>query len=326
MYKEKLKKEDYLSMYRWLYLIRKTEEAMMEINSHTPICELPHSSIGQEAISVGICYGLRREDQLVPSLRTRGGFLMKGISSRTMMGGAFGKDVEPCRGKNTSHHIGDADCGVVSGCGILASHLPVAVGFALAIKQRKEDAVVVACLGDGSCNRGDVHESMNFAAVNDLPIIFVIENNQYAMSTPIKNTSRVAHLADRAAGYGIQGVTVDGNDTLAVYEAAEAAYEKARTGGGPTVLECMTYRWRGHSEKDTRDLRPREEIEMWEQRCPVKAFRELVLTHRILTEAELTEAEEQVNAEVTDAVEFAENGPYPPLELLETNVYEEEVI
>ena len=324
MYKEALKKQDYLEMYRWLYLIRRTEGAMVGVNSHTPICELPHASIGQEAISVGICYGLRREDQLIPSLRTRGGFLMKGISSRTMMGGAFGKDVEPCRGKNTSHHIGDVTCGVVSGCGILASHLPVAVGVALAIKQRKENAVVAACLGDGSCNRSDVHEAMNFAAVYDLPVIFVIENNQYAMSTPIRTTARVEHLADRAAGYGIPGVTVDGNDTLAVYEAAMTAYQRARGGKGPTVLECMTYRWRGHSEKDTRDLRPKEEIEQWKARCPVKAFRKLVLDG-ILTEEELKKAETQAEAEVADAVEFAENGPYPPLELLETNVYEEEV-
>ncbi len=325
MYKEKLEKRDYLEMYRWLYLIRRTEEAMMEINSHTPICELPHSSIGQEAISVGICYGLRREDQLVPSLRTRGGFLMKGISSRTMMGGAFGKDVEPCRGKNTSHHIGDTSCGVVSGCGILASHLPVAVGVALAIKQKKEDAVVVACLGDGSCNRSDVHEAMNFAAVYDLPVIFVIENNQYAMSTYIHDSTRIEHLAERAAGYGIPGVTVDGNDTLEVYETAMAAYQRAREGKGPTVLECMTYRWRGHSEKDTRDLRPKDEIETWKDRCPVKAFRKLVLDGGSLTEDELREAEAQADSEVADAVEFAENGPYPPVELLETNVYDEEV-
>lgn len=323
MLRPDLKKEDYLEMYRWLYLIRQTEEAMMEINSHTPICELPHASIGQEAISVGICYGLKKEDQLIPSLRTRGAFMMKGISSRTMMGGAFGKDVMPCRGKNTSHHIGDVTCGVVSGSGILASHLPVAVGVGLAIKMNKEDSVVVACLGDGSCNRADVHEAMNFAAIYDLPVIFVIENNQYAMSTPIKKTARIAHLADRAAAYGIPGVTVDGNDTLAIYDAAMEAYQRAREGKGPTVLECMTYRWRGHSEKDTRDLRPKEEIEAWKERCPVASFRKLVLENGLLTEEELAVVEKAADDEVADAVDYAENGPYPPIELLETNVYDE---
>lgn len=323
MYAELLKKEDYLSMYRWLYLIRKTEEAMMEINTHKPICELPHSSIGQEAVSVGLCYGLRKSDQILPSLRTRGAFIMKGISSRTMMAGAFGKDVPPNRGKNTSHHMGDPECGVVSGTGILAGHLPVAVGVGLAIKMDKKDDVAVACLGDGSCNRADVHEAMNFAAIYDLPVIFIVENNQWAMSTPITATTRIKHLSERAAAYGMAGVTVDGNDTLAVYEACMTAYERARKGQGPTMVECVTYRWRGHSEKDTRDPRPQEEVAEWKKRCPVNSFRKLVLEKGLCSEEELKEAEKSADNEVADAVEFAETGPYPPVEILETNVYEE---
>lgn len=323
MYTSKLEKADYLSMYRWLYLIRRTEEAMMEINSHKPICELPHSSIGQEAISVGVCYGLRREDQILPSLRTRGAFLMKGITSRTMMGGAFGKDVLPNHGKNTSHHMGDAEVGVVSGTGILAAHLPVAVGVALASKMDKKDEVVVACLGDGSCNRADVHEAMNFAAIYDLPVIFVVENNQWAMSTPITKTTRIKHLAERAAGYGMPGITVDGNDVLAIYEACMEAYDRARKGEGPSMIECVTYRWRGHSEKDTRDPRPPEVVEEWKKRCPVAAFRKLVLEQGFCTEEELQAAEKSADEEVADAVDFAENGPYPPVEILEKNVYYE---
>ena len=319
MYTQKLKKADYLAMYRWLYLIRKTEEAMMEINSHQPICELPHASIGQEAISVGACYGLRREDQILPSLRTRGAFLMKGITSSTMMGGAFGKDVHPNRGKNTSHHMGDAELGVVSGTGILAAHLPVAVGVGLASKMDKKDDIVVAFLGDGSCNRADMHESMNFAAVYDLPVIFVVENNQWAMSTPITKTTRVRHLSERAAGYGMPGITVDGNDTLEVYEACMEAYDRARRGEGPSMIECMTYRWRGHSEKDTRDPRDPAEVAVWKERCPVKAFRKLALEW--CTEEELQEAERSADAEVAEAVEFADTGAYPPVEILETNVY-----
>lgn len=323
MYAELLKKEDYLRMYRWLYLIRRTEEAMMEINTHKPICELPHSSIGQEAISVGMCYGLRKSDQILPSLRTRGAFIMKGITSRTMMAGAFGKDVPPNRGKNTSHHMGDPEVGVVSGTGILAAHLPVAVGVGLSIQMDRSGDVVVACLGDGSCNRADVHESMNFAAVYRLPVIFLVENNQWAMSTHIGATTRIQNLSERAAAYGMPGVTVDGNDTLAVYEACMEAYERARKGGGPAMIECVTYRWRGHSEKDTRDPRPQEEIAQWKARCPVKAFRKFVLEAGICSEAELAAAEASADAEVRDAVDFAENGPYPPVEILETNVYEE---
>lgn len=321
MFASSLTKQDHLAMYRWLYLIRKTEEAMIEINSHQPINELPHSSIGQEAISVGTCYGLKKTDFIAPSLRTRGAFLVKGASSRTMMGGAFGRDVPPCRGKNTSHHMGDTELGIIAGCGVLASHLPVAVGFALANKLKGSDAVVAAFLGDGSCNRADVHEAMNMAAIYDLGIVFVVENNQWAMSTPIAKTARVEHLSTRAAGYGMAGVTVDGNDLLAVYEAAMTAYDRARKGEGPTMLECMTYRWRGHSEKDTRDPRPQDIVAAKKEECPLKAFRKLVLERGILTEAELAEAEKSADAEIEDAVEFAEKGPYPPADILETNVY-----
>ncbi len=322
MYSEALKKEDYLSMYRWLYLIRRTEEAMIEINSHKPINELPHSSLGQEAISVGVCYGLRKTDQILPSLRTRGAFLMKGITSRTMMGGAFGRDVLPNHGKNTSHHMGDPECGVVTTTGILAGHLPVAVGVALALKMDKRDDVAVAVLGDGSMNRADVHEAMNFAAIYDLPVVFVVENNQWAMSTPITKTTRIKHLSERAAAYGMPGVTVDGNDPLAVYEACMTAYDRARAGRGPSLVECVTWRTRGHSEKDTRDPRPMELREEWAKKDAIADFRKKILENGFGTEEELKALERTAEEEVLDAVEFAENGPDPSVDILETNVYE----
>ena len=323
MYSEKLEKADFLSMYRWLYLIKRTEESMIEINSHKPINELPHSSLGQEAISVGLCYGLKKEDQLLPSLRTRGAFIMKGISSRTMMGGAFGRDILPNHGKNTSHHIGDPSCGVVTTTGILAGHLPVAVGVGLALKMDKKNNVAVVVLGDGSCNRGDTHEAMNFAAIYDLPVVFIIENNQWAMSTPITKTAKVKHLSERAAAYGMPGITVDGNDVLAIYEACMAAYDRAREGKGPSVIECWTWRTRGHSEKDTRDPRPKELRDEWLKNNAVERFRSMVIDKGIATEDELKEQEKSAEAEVQDAVDFAENGPYPQADILETNVYEE---
>jgi len=162
---KKLKKEDYLEMFRLLYLIRRTEETAVEYHKHTPIIELPHSSIGQEAISVGTCFGLTKEDQIAPSLRTRGAFLAKGISSNTMMAGAFGKDIPETRGKNTSHHLGNKEVGILSGTGVVGAHLPVAVGAALAAKLMKKNYITVAYFGDGATNRGDFHESLNLASL-----------------------------------------------------------------------------------------------------------------------------------------------------------------
>ena len=170
-----LLEKDYQAIYRWLYLIRRTEESMVEYHHHTPITELPHVSIGQEAISVGSCYNLRKEDIVAPSLRTRGAFLCKGISSRDMMAGAFARDIHQTRGKNTSHHMGDMEAGVLCGTGIVAGHLAVANGVALAYKMKKQDNVVVSFFGDGATNRADFHEALNLAAIWDLPHVYVIE-------------------------------------------------------------------------------------------------------------------------------------------------------
>lgn len=314
-------KEDYLSIYRYLYLIRRTEEKMVEYHHHTPITELPHVSIGQEAVSVGTCCGLCADDLVAPSLRTRGAFIVKGIPSQVMMAGAFAKDTQQTRGKNTSHHIGDRDVGVLAGTGIVGGHIPVAVGASLAAKLMKKDYVTVVYFGDGATNRGDFHEAVNLAAIWDLPIVFVCENNLYAISTPVSYSMRVKNIADRAAAYGIPGVIADGNDVLDVYCKFKDAYERAKAGQGPTLLECKTYRWRGHSERDPRDPRPPEEIEEWKKKCPVRRFREYLMDSIIATEAELEDIEKQVEEQVEADIRYAEDTPYPPVEVLMTNVY-----
>lgn len=319
-----LQKEDYLKMFRQLFLTRHTEQTMVDYHRHTPITELPHSSIGQEAISVGTCFGLTKEDQIVPSLRTRGAFLAKGVSSNSMMAGAFGKDIPETRGKNTSHHMGSTEVGVISGTGVVGAHLPVAVGVALAAKLMKKDYITVAYFGDGATNRGDFHESLNLASIWDLPVVFVCENNLYALSTPVECNMKIKDIATRASSYGIPGVIVDGNNVLEVYKAAEEAYDRARKGQGPTLIECKTYRWRGHSERDPRDARPKEEIEAWKEKCPVKQFRAYLLSEGIASEEEIQEIEVSVKAEVANAIKFAEECPYPPSDILATNVYSTE--
>ncbi|MDR0576879.1 MAG: thiamine pyrophosphate-dependent dehydrogenase E1 component subunit alpha, partial [Candidatus Accumulibacter sp.] len=179
-----LQKKDLLELYRWMLFSRTTEERMTEYHKHSPLPELPHSGIGQEAISAGTVYGLRSDDQILPSLRTRGAFIFKGIPARTMMAGAFAKVTGAARGKNTSHHMGHRQAGVIAGSGVVAAHIPVAVGVGLAAKLQKKDYIAVTYFGDGACNRGDVHESMNMASVMKLGVVFVCENNGYAISTP----------------------------------------------------------------------------------------------------------------------------------------------
>lgn len=319
----KLEKEDLLNLYRWMLLSRITEERMAEYHKRSPLPELPHSGIGQEAISAGTVYGLGIEDQILPSLRTRGAFIFKGISSRTMMAGAFAKVTGAARGKNTSHHMGDRKVGVVAGSGVVAAHLPVAVGIGLAAKLQKKDYVAVAYFGDGGSNRGDVHESMNMAAVMKLGVVFICENNGYSISTPAEVHTGVKDIAIRAQGYGMPGFVVDGNDVLAVYDAAQEAYVRARSGQGPTLIECKTYRWLAHSERDPRDLRPVEEIAAWKEKCPIKRFREYLLSVNAADEKALEDIRADVVAEVSDAVTFAEQSALPPAEEAALHVYAE---
>lgn len=316
-----LSTQDMLEIYRYLVLARMTEERMVEYHHHTALAELPHASIGQEAISVGSCYGLRKEDQILPSLRTRGAFIVKGISSRTMMAGAFAKVTGAARGKNTSHHMGDKKAGVLAGTAVVGSHLPVAVGVALACKLRKENYVTVAYFGDGATNRGDFHEALNLAAIWKLPVVFICENNGYAISTPVSYHIAIPDIAQRAAAYGMPGVIVDGNDVLAVFDEAHKAYDRARNGEGPTLLECKTYRWRNHSERDPRDLRPVEEIKEWKERCPIIRYEKYLLENGITDEKGLNIIREKVKEEVEDAIKYAEESPFPPGEEALLNVY-----
>lgn len=316
-----LSTQDMLEMYRYLVLARMTEERMVEYHHHTALPELPHASIGQEAVSVGSCYGLSKEDQILPSLRTRGAFIVKGITSRTMMAGAFAKATGAARGKNTSHHMGDKSVGVMAGTAVVGSHLPAAVGVALACKIRKQDYVTVAYFGDGATNRGDFHEALNMAAIWKLPVVFICENNRYAISTPIDYHIAIPDIAERAKAYGMPGVIVDGNDVLAVYEAAHQAYDRARNGEGPTLLECKTYRWRNHSERDPRDLRPKEEIEEWKGRCPIKRFEKYLLEKGITDDNGLKSIREKVKEEIEDAIRYAEESPFPAGEEALLNVY-----
>jgi TPP-dependent pyruvate/acetoin dehydrogenase alpha subunit len=321
-YSDQLTEKDLIQMYRWSVLIRAFEDRVCDLWAKAKIMELPHGSQGQEAIAVGACFGLRREDQVVPSLRTRGAFFVRGIPTRMQMAGMYAKATGPAGGKATAHHMGDAARGVLVGSGIVGASITVGVGAALAFKLQRKDLLVVNFFGDGAAQRGDFHEGLNFAGVFKLPVIFVLENNGYAEMTPVAKHFAGPDFACRAQGYGFPGVRVDGNDVFAVYEAVQTAAARARAGEGPTLLECVTYRMRGHSENNpVGTCRDMTEVEAWRAKDPIPRMRTALMQRGILTETLVAGIDAEVAAEIEDAIAFAEESPSPTLDELYKDVY-----
>jgi TPP-dependent pyruvate/acetoin dehydrogenase alpha subunit len=321
-YSDQLAEKDLIQMYRWLVLIRAFEDRVAELWTDGTLVESPHGSQGQEAIAVGACYGLRPEDQVLPSLRTRGAFLVRAVPARVQMAGMYAKATGPAKGKATAHHMGDPGRGVLLGSGIVGASITVAVGAALAFKLQRKDDIVVDFFGDGAAQRGDFHEGLNFAGVFKLPVVFVLENNQFAEMTPLARHFAGSDFACRAQGYGFPGFRLDGNDVFAVYEAVQAAAARARAGEGPTLLECVTYRLRGHSESHPpTELRDIAEIEVWRAKDPILRMRAHLAQRGILTDDLVRRIESEVHAEIEDAVRFAEESPSPAPEELCKDVY-----
>jgi len=317
-----LTEQDLIQMYRWLVLIRAFEDRVCELWAKARIMELPHGSQGQEAIAVGACYGLRREDQVLPSLRTRGAFFLKGIPARVQMAGMYNTAAGPVGGRVSSHHMGDAHRGVLVGSGIIGASITVAAGAALALKLQRKDHVVVCFFGDGAAQRGDFHEGLNFAGVFKVPVVFVLENNGFAEMTPVARHFAGPSFAARAQGYGFPGVQVDGNDVLAVYDAVQAAVARARAGEGPTLVECVTYRMRGHCENNPiGTCRDMAEVEAWRARDPILRMRKDLVRRGLLTDALVAAIDAEVGAEIEDAIAFAEESPSPAVDELCKDVY-----
>jgi len=321
-YTDRLSNKDLVQMYRWLVLIRAFEDRVGELWREGSLQESPHGSQGQEAIAVGACYGLRPEDQVLPSLRTRGAFLVKGVPVRVQMAGMYAKATGAARGKATAHHMGDPLRGVLLGSAIVGASITVAVGAALAFKLQRKDHVVVDFFGDGAAQRGDFHEGLNFAGIFRLPVIFILENNGFAEMTPVSKHFAGPDFACRAQGYGFPGVRLDGNDIFAVYEAVQAAVARARAGEGPTLLECVTYRLRGHSESHPpTELREQAEIDQWRAKDPIPRMRAHLLGRGILRDDLLRGIEAEANQEVEDAMKFAADSPSPDPGEIHRDVY-----
>jgi TPP-dependent pyruvate/acetoin dehydrogenase alpha subunit len=310
-----------LQLYYWMKLVRAFEERVSRLHRQNKIFGGVYSGAGQEAIVTGVCASLEPGDVVFPLHRDLGVFLLRGADPGRLMAQLMGKEAGFSRGKDSFLHAGDVEHGVFGSTSMLGSSLPVAVGAALKFQLKRESHIAVAFFGEGTSSRGDVHEAMNFAGVRKLPVLFVCENNRYAYSTPIEKQMAIENVADRAQAYGFRGHVCPGNDLLAVLQLSRSVISRIRGGDGPALIECKTYRYHGHSEHDPALYRSKEELVAWESRDPIQTY-ELYLEkkgHDLLAVRERTE--QQVQAVVQQAVEFAEQSPYPPPQDALTDLY-----
>jgi len=320
-HKFKLSSEQLLEMLYWLKLIRSFDERLSILVRQGRVRSGVYSGIGQEAIVVGTCYGLRTDDYICPLHRDLGTFLIKGVSAGVMMAQMYAKATGLSKGRDSALHSGVPELGIFGNTSMLGANTPVAAGLALTFKLEQSDNVVLAYFGEGASNTGDVHEAMNFAAVHKLPLVFICENNIYSYSMPIEKSMAIEDVADRAEGYGFDGVAINGNDVLAVYQATQGAIARARAGEGPTLIECKTYRWHGHSEHDKPFYRTADEEAMWKSRDPLPTFTSYLRHQSVLNDDVLLEIEERIRTEIDAAVAFAESSPEPSPEDAVTDMY-----
>jgi pyruvate dehydrogenase E1 component alpha subunit len=299
-------------MYRTMVKIRQFETMAEKYFAAGEIPGFIHLSIGQEASAVGVCSTLRKDDYISTTHRGHGHIIAKGADLKPMVAELFGKATGYCKGKGGSMHIADFSLGILGANGVVAGGLPIMTGAGLSIKMRKTDQVAVVFFGDGASNRGTVHEAMNMCAIWQLPVIFAMENNQYASTTPQSYSCSIGDICARAGGYGIPGVVVDGNDVLAVREAAEEAVARARDGKGPTFLENKTYRLKGHFEGDPQRYRTEMEVEKWRQKNdPIERFEKTLMKDKILTQNKKRQIWNETKVEVDAAVAYGKESPLP---------------
>jgi len=307
-----------LNLYYQMKLIRAFEERVSRLHRQNKILGGVYSGAGQEAIVTGTCALLREGDFVAPLHRDLGVFLMRGVDPRRLMAQLMGKEAGLSRGKDSFLHGGDLEHGIFGSTSMLGSSLPVAVGAALKFQIKKEPQIAVAFFGEGAASRGDVHEAMNFAGVRKLPVIFVCENNRYAYSTPLEKQMAIEDVASRAEAYGFKGHVVSGNDLLAVVQLSERIIGRVREGGGPSLIECKTYRYRGHSEHDPALYRDKDELLEWQSRDPIPRYEFYLEKKGHDVKRIREEIDERTRQIVQSAVDFAENDPWPePAEAME---------
>ena len=318
-----LTRERRLGMYRKMLLCRMFEDRVNSLFLQGRMPGTIHQAQGQEASAVGVCEALQVGDMLTSTHRPHEHAVARGIPVKFLMAELFAKSTGCCHGKGGSMHMGDAELGMLPAIAIVGGGIPLAAGYALSFKYLKKPNIAACFFGDGAVNQGVFHETINMAAIWDLPVVFVCENNKYGASTVIDSVMKVKTVSARASAYGIPGKTVDGNDVFEVYRATLEAADRARTGQGPTLLELETYRFAGHSRSDPGHYRSKEEVAAWKKRDPIVRFETDAQSSGLLTEPEIVDYRASVEAELNDAVAFAESSPSPLAEECLTDVYAE---
>ena len=312
-------------LYKML-LIRRFEEKIIEVYPRQDMKTPVHLYIGEEAIAAAVCLNLRRDDYLFSTHRSHGHCLAKGMSPQSLLAEFYGRGTGCCRGKGGSMHPAAPELGILGTSAIVGGGIALAVGAALACRMKRNGRVAVAFFGDGAVDEGVFHESLNFAALKRLPVVFVCENNFYSVNSPQRARQPQDDIAMRAAGYGMEGLQVDGNEALEIYELSRQAVQKAREGGGPTLIECRTYRWRGHVGPDCdheRGCRPAQELLEWMKACPLERYEKQLLRARVMNKREIADMRREIDRQLQLALDFARQSPLPQKNELYEHVYYE---
>ncbi|QVY60770.1 pyruvate dehydrogenase (acetyl-transferring) E1 component subunit alpha [Cytobacillus gottheilii] len=308
-------------LYKEMWTIRYFDEKVDQFFAKGMIHGTTHLCVGQEASAAGSIAVIGGKDKIVSTHRGHGHCISKEGDINKMMAELFGRETGYCKGKGGSMHIADVEKGNLGANGIVGGGIPLAVGAALTSKMKNENYVVLCFFGDGATNEGSFHESLNLAAIWNLPVIFICENNQYGMSGSVKEMTKIEHIASRSEGYGIPGKIVDGLDMFEIMNTVHEAVEHARGGNGPTLIEMKTYRWKGHSKSDAKKYRTREEENEWRAKDGIKRFKDALIDAEVLTEEEAQQLQEEAKTSIEEAVEFAANSPEPSIERLEEDVF-----
>ncbi len=304
-------KDKLLEMYTTMVKIRHFEDRVYRLFLSGEMPGTIHLYQGQEAVAVGVCASLRKDDVITSTHRPHGHAIAKGIPVKSIMAELFAKKTGCCKGKGGSMHMGDIEAGMVPAIAIVGGGIPVATGIALAFKMKRLDRVAVSFFGDGASNEGAFHEAINMGSIWSLPLVYVCENNLYGASTHVSKVMKLKDIAERASSYGIPGIVVDGNDVTWVYQAAREATERAKRGEGPTLIECKTYRRGGHSRSDPGQYRGKKEERVWLAKDPISRMHKDLIQMDILTQEKAKEIENEVITQIEEAIEFAQKSPSP---------------
>jgi TPP-dependent pyruvate/acetoin dehydrogenase alpha subunit len=319
-----ISKDQFLELYTTMVKCRFFEERIVDLYARGQVPGLAHLYIGEEGVSAGVCAALREDDYITSTHRGHGHVISKGADLKRMMAELFGKKIGYCKGKGGSMHIADMSLGILGANGIAGGGLPIAIGAGWSSKWRGTDQVAASFFGDAASNNGTFHESLNLASLHKLPVIFVCENNEFGISVCQAKHQSIKDIYIRATSYDMPGVLVDGNDVVEVFEAATKAVKRARAGEGPTLIECKTYRWRGHHEGDPNQgsrYRDKKDIDVWKQKCPIDRLAKRLVKDKVVTKKKLAAIDQEVVEQIDQAVAFAKEAEFPAIEEMYEDVY-----